>query len=374
MTPTDTNPPRVQRAIVQARYGEPGDVLSLSTSHPVAVPSPTQVQVRVHAASLNPIDWQMIQGNRSLLVSRSFPFVPLFDLAGVVVAVGEAVARFEVGDAVHADNKKEGGGASEFANVEQDLVSLKPESVGFAEAAAIPLAAQTALLALERGGVGEGSRVCIIGASGGVGGFAVQIAKALGAAHVVGVCSVKNGEFVRSLGADATIDYTRIKPHEALPERSMHAVIDCVGGRGQWVEAQKMLMPGGRFATIARDEDGKVTVGSALSMIWTISGRKLGSFVGDRIGYVPVFLDASHGLLDRVDEMVKAGKVKVPIDARYEFGLEGVLEAIERGKRGRTVGKSVIEIVRDETSESTPPVAGRKSASRITSKDRAHGR
>ncbi len=364
---TNTSPPSVQRAIVQSRYGEAGDVLSFSASHPVTPPSPTQVQVRVHAASINPIDWQMIEGNRSLLVSRPFPFVPLFDLAGVVVAVGDAVTRFKVGDAVHADNKKDGGGASEFANVEQDLVSPKPESVSFAEAAAIPLAAQTALLALEKGGVGEGSRVCVVGASGGVGSFAVQIAKALGAAHVVGVCSGKNEWFVRSLGADATIDYTSTKPHEAIRDRSMHAVIDSVGGREQWVEAQKILKPGGKFVTISRDEDGKVTVGSALSMIWTILGRKLGSFVGDRIGYVPVFLDASHGLLDRVDEMVEAGKVEVHLGARYEFGLEGVVGAIEQGKMGRTVGKSVVELVPDEAT-------GRTSASRVVSEGGAHGR
>ena len=365
-TSTDTSLPSVQRAILQARYGEAKDVLSFSTSHPVAPPSPTQVQVKVHAASLNPIDWQMIEGNRSLLASRSFPFVPLFDLAGVVVAVGEAVTRFGVGDAVHADNKKDGGGASEFANVEQGLVSPMPPSLSFAEAAAIPLAAQTALLALERGGVGEGGRVCVIGASGGVGGFAVQIAKALGAAHVVGVCSGKNEEFVRSLGADATVDYTKTGLHEAVPDRSMHAVIDCVGGRERWVEARKVLMPKGRFVTISRDEDGKVTVGSALSMVRTILGRKLGSFLGDRIGYVPVFLDASHRLLDRVDGMVEAGKLGVHIGSRHEFGLEGVVGAIERSKGGRTVGKAVVEVVPEETTPFTPPV------SQTTSKGSKH--
>ena len=365
LTSTDMNPPRVQRAVVQDRYGDSRKVLSLSTSHPVLPPSPTQVQVRVHAASINPIDWQMIEGNRSLLVRRPFPFVPLFDLAGVVVAIGEAVTRFGVGDAVHADNKKEGGGASEYVNVEQDLVSPKPESLGFVEAAAIPLAAQTALLALEKGGVGRGSRVCIVGASGGVGSFAVQIAKALGAEHVVGVCSGRNDEFVRSLGADATVDYTQARLHEAIRDRPMHVVVDCVGGRERWVEARKVLMPGGRFVTISRDEDGKVTVGSALSMVGTVLGRQLGSLAGGRIKYVPVFLDASHSFLDRVDTLVRAGKLEVPIGARYEFGLEGVLAAIEQSKGGRTIGKSVVKVMPDGT-------AGSTSASKTTSKGDTH--
>jgi len=354
--------PSVQRAVIQKRYGVSSDVLSFSTAHPVTPPSSTQVQIKVCAASVNPIDWQMLEGNRSLLVARSFPFVPLFDLAGVVVAIGDAVTRFEVGDAVHADNKNEGGGASEFANVEQDLVSLKPGSISFAEAAALPLAAQTALLALEKGGVGEGSRICIIGASGAVGSFAVQIAKALGAAHVVGVCSEKNGAFVSSLGADATVDYTTTKLHEAIRDRSVEVVIDCVGGRDRWLDAQRVLTPGGKFVTIARDEDGKVTVVSALAMIRAILGRQLGSRFGDRIAYIPVFLDASHRLLDRVDELVRAEKLRVHIDTRYEFSLEGITKAFEQSKRGRTVGKSIIEVVHDEMN---------KSASRVTVKEGA---
>lgn len=206
-----------QRAVLQQAYGDASNVLVHSSSHPVTAPSSTQVQVRVHAASINPIDWQMIEGKRRLLTSRSFPFVPLFDLSGVVVAVGDTVTRLKVGDAVHADNKTGGGGASEVVNVEQDLVSILPDGLSFAEAAALPLAAQTALVALEKAHVGPGSRVCIIGASGGVGSFAVQIAKALGAAHVTAVCSTRNSEFVSSLGADDVVDYTSNSIDRALP-------------------------------------------------------------------------------------------------------------------------------------------------------------
>lgn len=336
------NPAKGQRAIVQARYGKAGDVLSLATSYPVKAPESTEVQVKVCASSVNPIDWQMIEGNRSLIASRPFPFVPLFDLAGIVVKVGDAATRFQVGDAVHADNKEGGGGASEFVNVPEDLVSLKPASISFAEAAAIPLAAQTALLALESGGVGAGSRICVIGASGGVGSFAVQIAKALGAAHVIGVCSGANAEFVRSLGADETIDYTRARLSEAITHRSLHAVIDCVGGREQWVEAQKVLMPRGKFATISRDEDGKVTVSSAISLLVTFLGRKIRSYGGNRIDYIPVFLDASHQLLEQVDDFVRAGQIKVHVSHTAEFSLEGLLRLIELSKEGRMIGKAVL--------------------------------
>ncbi len=337
--------PSVQSALVQSRYGDASEVLTFTDSYPVTPPGATEVQIQVHAASINPIDWQMIEGNRKLIARRSFPFVPLFNLAGVVSNVGEKVTRFRVGDAVHADNQVRGGGASQFANVREEFVSLKPESVNFAEAAAIPLAGQTALLALEKGGVGVGSRVCIIGASGGVGSFAVQMAKALGAAHVAGVCSGKNREFVMSLGADQVIDYTQARPREVLGDRSMEVVVDCVGGREQWMEAKKILVPGGRFVTISRDEDGKVTVRGAVSLIVTIRGRQLASRFGEKIRYIPVFLDASQALLGRVDALVAAGKVKIPIGRRYGFRPEGMIEMIEESKRGRMVGKSVMEIV-----------------------------
>ena len=225
---------KVQRAIIQSGYGPPEQVLSLSASHPVTPPSRTQVLIRVHAASLNPIDWQMIQGNRRLITRRSFPFVPLFDLAGVVVSVGADVTQFKVGDAVHTDNQKDGGGASEFVAVDQSLVSPKPETLSIAEAAALPLAAQTALLALDKGEVGADSRICIVGASGGVGSFAVQIAKALGAARVIGVCSAQNAQFVRDLGADQIVDYNKTTISDALGAKSVDVVLDCVGGREQW--------------------------------------------------------------------------------------------------------------------------------------------
>ena len=342
-----------QRAILQYRYGDAAEVLAESEAHAIGPPAADEVQIRVHAAALNPIDWQMIEGNRKLISRRAFPFVPLFDLAGVVVAVGDRVIRFRTGDAVHADNEVSGGGASQFVNVRGDLVSLKPEQLTFAEAAALPLAAQTALLALQQAGVGPGSRVAIVGASGGVGTYAVQIARALGAVSVVGVCSSRNDEFVRSLGADATIDYTTTTLPEALPDRRLDVVLDCVGGRDQWLQARKVLRRGGTFATIARDEDGAVTVASAARLITTITWRKLASSYGDRIRYVPVFLRASHELLDRVDDLVRAGQLHVHLQARQELSLESLLTLVEQGKTGRTVGKLVLEVV-PESEDSGP--------------------
>ena len=336
-----------QRAVVQRDYGVADAVLTYTTAHPVEEPSPTQVRIRVHAASVNPIDWQMIEGHRRLIAKRTFPFVPLFDLAGVVTAVGSQVTRLKVGDRVHADNKVHGGGASEHVNVEQDLVSVVPKALSLTEAAAVPLAAQTALLALDKAKVGAGSRVVVIGASGGVGTYAVQIAKALGA-HVTAVSSGRNEAFVRELGADDVVDHTSGRFDGAVPAASVDAVLDLVGGREQWVAAQNVLVRGGRFVTISRDEDGRVTAGAALRLGARILARQAKSLVGRRIAYVLVFLDASRDLLDRVDRMIEAGQVRVHLDRTYGFSRDEVVAALEHSKKGRTVGKVVVEIVRDE--------------------------
>ena len=342
MTPVPTPGTHEQRSIVQSGYGPVDRVLTMSTTDAPPAPGPHHVQIEVRAASVNPIDWQMIEGNRRLVMPRRFPFVPLFDLAGTVVAVGEAVTRLRVGDEVHADNEKDGGGLSERVNVDEGLVSLKPAGIGFGEAAALPLAGQTALLATDRGKVARGSVVVVIGASGGVGHFVVQIAKALGA-HVVGVSSSRNTDFVRALGADSVVDYTTSELVDVLGHGSADVVIDCVGGRERWESARLVLRRGGRFVTIARDYDGVVTARTTAVLLAGLLGRTLASTYGDRHRYIPVFLHAGHQLLDRVDALVSAGDLRPYISRRYAFGLEGAVAALQESAGGRVVGKTILE-------------------------------
>lgn len=336
--------PPTQRAVVQRRYGPLREALEWSSEHPVPAPRAGEVLVRVGAAAVNPIDAQMVVGDRRLITRRRFPFVPLFDLAGVVTAVGEGVTQVRVGDRVHADNQRHAGGASQYAVVEERLLRTVPRGLAPTAAAALPLAAQTALTCLERAGVGPGARVAVIGASGGVGHLAVQMARALGAAQVVGVCSARGHDLVTSLGADQVVDRTRATLAGTHPRGSFDVVLDCVGGRDQWDQARAVLVPGGVFVTIARDEDGRVTARSAARMVATTSARRLRSTVGERVRYLPVFLDASAGLLARVDAMVDAGLVTAHIGASYPFTHDGVLSALEAARGGRALGKVVVDL------------------------------
>ena len=336
--------PRTQTALVQSRYGPEGEVLSLRTDLSVAPPSATQVQIEVRAASVNPIDWQMIQGNRRMIARRTFPFVPLFDLAGVVSAVGASVLRFKIGDTVHCDNEIEGGGASQVVNVEEDLVCVFPPLLDFAEAAAIPLAGQTALLAIDDAGVGPGGSVVVIGASGGVGSFVVQMAKALGVSRIIAVCSARNAAFVRDLGADEVIDYAAQTMEAVLAPRSIDAVIDCVGGRSQWIAAKRVLRGKGRFVTISRDEDAEVTIGAVLRLVPPVLWRRFASRFGRRIRYLTVFLKASHTLLERVDAMVASGAVAPQVTQHFEFSEQGVISALRTSRNGRVRGKIIVQL------------------------------
>ncbi|GAA3927736.1 NAD(P)-dependent alcohol dehydrogenase [Microbacterium soli] len=332
-----------QRAVIQQRFGPVEEVLSWTEDLPVRPPQAGQVQVRVEAAGINPIDWQMIQGNRRLITPRRFPFIPLFDIAGTVSAVGSGVTRFRIGDRVHGDNHLQAGGASEYANVDESLLNEIPAGLDFADAAAVPLAAQTALAVLDAGGVTNGSRVAVIGASGGVGTFIVQMLRSRGA-RIVAVSSSRNHALVRTLGADDVIDHRTTTLADSYPLSSFDTVIDCVGGRDKWLQARRVLRRGGSFVTISRDEDETVTPASALRMLATIGLRRLRGMIGARIKYIPVFLRASADLLGRVDAMVDDGGVAPQIAARFPFTLEGVHAALARSRTGRTPGKIVIEM------------------------------
>ncbi|MBI3288562.1 MAG: NAD(P)-dependent alcohol dehydrogenase, partial [Elusimicrobia bacterium] len=196
------------KAAVIDEYG-PADVLRVREV-PRPAPRPDQILIEVHASSVNPIDWKIRGGALSLLTGRSFPMILGYDVSGRVVEAGAAVARFRVGDLVYArSDSKTGRAYAQYVAVGEGAAALKPKNASHEEAAAVPLAALTSFQALrDLGRIEKGGRVLVIGASGGVGVYAVQIAKALGA-HVTAVCGTDNVALVRDLGADVVIDYRK---------------------------------------------------------------------------------------------------------------------------------------------------------------------
>lgn len=240
-------PYTMQAALIRA-YG-PAHVLQVAEVK-CPRPAPHEVLIRVRAAGVNPIDYRIRQGQLRLLLPARFPLILGYDVAGEIAAIGEDVlpGRFSIGDSVMSFlGNRHGGGYAQYATASADDVVRKPEALSMEEAAAIPLAASTGLQALrDIGKLEQGRRVLINGATGGVGHFAVQLAKTFGG-HVTGVASASNHEFLRNLGADHVIDYE--KTDFTSPNHgSYDLVFDVIANRSWW-GCRPVLNAGGIYIT-----------------------------------------------------------------------------------------------------------------------------
>lgn len=312
------------RAMSYRSYGGP-EKLELGE-----LPTPTahanQVAIRVRAASVNPVDWKKASGMIRLIQPASFPIVPGYDVAGEVVGIGRGVTGYSLGQRVHGRIQEASGGAcAEVAVAGVDVTCPIPEKMSFGEAAALPLAGMTALQGLRDGGkLGENDpqRVLVIGASGGVGHFAVQVARARGA-HVVGVCSTRNMKLVAELGAHEVIDYTQ--PDAFRGQAPFDIILDCVGEElKKWLA---MLTPKGRYASCL---PGPAVI--ARSVLNVTCARQV----------TAVILRPRAADLALLDGLYSEGKLRVVIDSR--FPLEKLADAWTRSISGRAVGKIVIDV------------------------------
>ncbi|HWM03229.1 MAG TPA: NAD(P)-dependent alcohol dehydrogenase [Actinophytocola sp.] len=305
------------KAITQDRYGS-SDVLEFRDVD-APLPADDEVQVRVHAAAVNAYDWHIMRGDpylARLMTPGQFGFggprrkIRGRDFAGTVSAVGKDVTRFQVGDEVFGDLGTADGAFAEYACVRHDLVEPKPANLTFEQAAAIPLAGLTALKGLrDVGQLRAGQHVLINGASGGVGTYAVQIAKSLGA-DVTGVCSTRNVGLVRSLGADHVIDYTQ--EDFTTGEQRYDLVFDLVGNRSL-AECRRALTPTGTLVLSGGGVSGGGSFFGPMGLM--ISGQLFARFVSQRV----VVLDtAPNGeILAALRKLAEAGTLKPVIDRTY---------------------------------------------------------
>jgi NADPH:quinone reductase-like Zn-dependent oxidoreductase len=330
------------RAYVLKHYGGPEASLLMDVSAPS--PGPRDVLVVVRAAGLNPVDFKFRQGKLRAILRPKLPFVLGNELAGEVISIGRDVKRFRVGDRVFARVAKDRAGAfAEQACVHEDHAAHMPRDLDFTAAAAVPLAALTALQALrDELEVKPGQKVFISGGAGGVGTFAIQIAKWLGA-HVTTTASKRGEALVRSLGCDEVIDYTSQSISEA--GRRFDAGFDLIGGKTleQMFETMK---PGTKIVSIAALPEPQTAIkdlagGRTLTaMFWIISygirsrARRAG------ISYRYLFMHPSGSDLAQIAELIEQGKLKVIVDKAYPFAKSS--EALAYLERGRAKGKVVV--------------------------------
>lgn len=234
---------QTMQAIQVHEYGDVDQLKLEVVTRPA--PQADEVLVRVHAAGVNPIDWKVRQGLRKQLVAMQFPYIPGMEIAGVVEEVGPEVTALQVGQAVYGRSTT--GAYAEYAVAAERMLALKPQSLGFDEAASIPVGATTAWQGLfESGKLEAGQRVLIQGAAGGVGLFAVQLASRRGA-HVIATASGANVDFVRSLGAETVIDYTTTSLTDVVHD--VDCVLDTVGSTIE--TSVQVLKPGGILVALS---------------------------------------------------------------------------------------------------------------------------
>jgi len=321
------------KAAIIRKYGPP-EVIEIDD-----IPKPTiartQVLIRVVYTSVNPIDWKMRNGSFWFLTGFRFPITLGFDVAGEIAETGRDVKRFSKGDRVFCMlDIRDRGSYAEYARAKESSVVLISEGVSFREAAASPLAGLTAYQALHRKGkIKEGDTVLVNGASGGVGSFAVQIAKAEGA-RVTAVCGTRNTELLRSLGADTVIDYER-EDLTLIPEK-YDILFDAVGTLS-FPRIQTILKDTGHYITTLPYNPSNVLSFFLTPLLPVLGHRKRSSFIGVRTNGTD---------LQSLASLLKHRRIVPVIDREYP--LEAIREAHAYSQTGHARGKIVIKVVREE--------------------------
>lgn len=338
--PALTDGAQTMKAAIHRCYGPP-DIISVEDVEK-PVPADDEVLVRVRAAAVNPLDWHYMRGSPYIMRLMSGMGAPDdirmgVDFAGIVESVGQDVTRFRPGDEVFGGRS---GAFAEYVLIPEDrALVIKPANVTFEQAASIPIAAVTALQALrDKGQLQPGQTVLINGASGGVGTFAVQIAKSVGA-DVSGVCSTRNVEMVRSLGADHVFDYKKEDYTES--GQTFDLIVDMVGNHSPLANT-RLLNPEGRLVLVGGPKGNWIA-----PLIRPLQTMVLGPFVDQEM--ITLLAEIDQEDLATLAGLMESGQLTPVID--QHFPLEEIADAIRYSEAGRARGKIIIAM---DTKSSAP--------------------
>jgi NADPH:quinone reductase-like Zn-dependent oxidoreductase len=312
------------KAVVFNKYGD-NDVVEIKDM-PVPSCGPEDVLVKVHAASVNPVDWKMRSGMLRIVTGRRFPKILGRESAGEVITTGNKMTKFKTGDqVVMLPAVRSMGAFAEYACAPEKTTFLKSRTISFEEAACIPIAGLTALQALrDKGRIMPGQKVLINGASGGVGHFAVQIAKIFGA-NVTGVCSGANRDFVKSLDADRVIDHTK---EDFTKGRDRYDIIFDAAAKRSFGACKKILAERGRYV-------------STLPSPGVLVNRYLTGFLTQKKA-TDIWVKPNAADMEWMQDQIESGRIKIAIDKRY--ALVQAKEALAYSEIGKARGKIVLKI------------------------------
>ncbi len=332
------------KSLVLSRYGKPDNVAFVDVPRPL--PKDDEILVQVHAAGINPIDNAIPKGTFKAIIKLKLPATMASDLAGVVVDVGKRVTRFKVGDAVFASSFESGSGAlAEFAIVPESAAALKPATLDFVQAASIPMVGLTSLQALkERLSLRPGQKVFIPAGSGGIGTFAIQLAKVLGA-QVGTTTSTTNIDLVRSLGADEVVDYKKQEFEDVL--RDYDAVLGTVPGDAL-EKSLRILKPNSTIVSLVGPPDAAFAharrMNFVMAGIFGFLSRKITGRAKKRgVSYSFLFARPDGRQLAEIGALLDAGRIRPVIDRVFSF--DQAKEALAYLEQGRAKGKVVVRLV-----------------------------
>ena len=331
------------KALILKRYGGPNQIAFADTPRPV--PKADEILVQVHAAGLNPIDNMISKGTFKPIIRMRLPSTLGSDLAGTVVEVGSRVTRFKVGDSVFASTfDLDIGALAEFAAIPEKVAALKPANLDFVQAASIPMVGLTSWQALkERANVQPGQKVFIPAGSGGIGTFAIQLAKHFGA-KVGTTTSTGNVELVRSLGADEVIDYKKQEFEEVLKDYDF--VLGTV--RGDAIEKSlQILSPNSTVISLIGPPDAAFARARGMNFLMKfvfglLSRKIIGRARKRRVGYSFLFVRPDGEQLTKIAKLLQAETIRPVIDQTFSF--EQAKEALAYLEKGRAKGKVVVRM------------------------------
>lgn len=310
------------KAVQINQYGNIEDI-EINKNAPKPHPSAGRLLIEVHAAGVNPVDWKICEGRLKERLDLKFPLTLGMDFSGVVTEIGEGVSHFKKGDEVYGQSSifnAESGAFAEFVTVDEKRTAQKPKKINHIEAAAVPLAAVSAWQALvDHMGLSKGQKILIHGGTGGIGTFAIQLAKYLGA-YVATTVSPENEQHAKDVGADEIIDYKNQAFDEILHDYD--AVFDTVGGE-TYVKSFKILKKGGVIVSLVEHHRPEL---NATNSIRAISE----------------FTQVNSERLAKVAELIEKGVLKIHVDKT--FPLEKASEALQYLKTGHPRGKVVLKI------------------------------
>ncbi len=325
------------KALQIKKYGEIKESLSLNEIEKPSIKS-NDILVEVKAASLNPIDYKMVEGKLKDMIPLKLPSTIGFDVSGVIVEKGEDVKNFEIGDEVYSRVPQEQmGTVAEFVAVNSNLAALKPDNITFEQASGLPLVGLTAIQALENVGIKEDDRILIHAGSGGVGSFAVQYAKAKGAI-VYTTTSTSNVDWVKALGADRVIDYTTEDYKEVA--NNLDIVFDTLGDDYTF-DAFEIIKEGGKVTTIVGPPDEETA--KQMGMTDYKLPEKLSKLIEKKSAiYKLTWMQPNADQLKEIATMVEDRTIKPIVDLIYS--MEDGIDAYEYLATGKAKGKVIISL------------------------------